>query len=113
MAFDEEYDVTKPLLDENLLGGCKLSTYADMIERVRGERDFSDFYSIYGSFFETSEGTEGRMMRDSPPIIFDRDYEIWKKLDSIEKTIVNLFEKRSDLVSSGQKSTNAIDEKEE
>lgn len=105
MAFDEEFDITKPQsINETVLAGCKLGDYLNLIKYATGEeKEFPGLVSGYKTYlkmpeedfkrFESGKGIRVKFIGEVPPSVVDMDFEIWRKLDSIEKLLSGVIKK--------------------
>lgn len=98
MAFDEKFDITRQeSLNETLLAGCKMGNYLELVKYATDEKEvFPGLISGVKTYMEIPHHFhEGRIREaipvkfigEVPPSVMDIDFEIWQKLDSIEKLL--------------------------
>lgn len=105
LAFDEEFDIKKQRsFGETLIGGCKLGGFSELVEYAKEKKkEFPGLVSGHRRFIEVPQknlekSTPGKpiratMVTEVPPSPVDMEYEIWKKLESIEKLLSKMVEK--------------------
>ena len=99
LIFDEEFNITDPSsISKNLLGGCKLGKYSELIAYAKGEtKGFPGQPFGQKTYFKIEAEDIAKLMAgkhalvevvpEVPPSVIDMDFEIWKKLDNIEKLL--------------------------
>jgi hypothetical protein len=97
LAFDETFDIRRQQETENkaIIGGCKLGEYAEIVDYAHGKQGIpglvhghETYISMQKNDYKRSlsgEKVTAKFIQETPPNVWDMDYEIWKKLDSIEK----------------------------
>jgi hypothetical protein len=95
LIFDEEFNIKDPgSISKNLLGGCKLGKYRELIAYAKGETDQPFGHKTYFKIepedipkIMAGQSALVEMIPEMPPNVIDMDFEIWKKLDNIEKLL--------------------------
>jgi hypothetical protein len=100
MAFDENFTTTKfsDSLSRSIIAGCRLGELSQMSEYINGKTEDLPglikgqkmYFSVSSKDLKTAENGQPfqmKMIRETPPNVCDIDYEIWKKLESIESLL--------------------------
>lgn len=100
MAFDEEFDIREreKSICETMVAGCKLGKYSQLAEYAEKE-GFPIYDRIIQVYNEDLKNLPlggkalAKIIDEYPPDVVDIDFEIWEKLDSIEKLLKKRLKK--------------------
>jgi hypothetical protein len=101
LVSDEAFQITDPVsVTRSLLGGCKLGPCSKFAKYAKGEMAAPGLFLGGQKTYAEVPANElvpakMRLVPEVPPDVTDMNYEIWKKLDNIEKLLLEMTKKNN------------------